>query len=128
MEQPAHASDMRIEDIPYWTTRTLRVMQNEGIITLGDLAHKTEQEMMRAPNCGRRTMAEMRETLSMFGLTFTDPTAVRFENEYSRVAHEFNKQQRAYVAAFYTLTAKIDVLMGKVDSILHRLGQMEARR
>ncbi|HCH57186.1 MAG TPA: DNA-directed RNA polymerase subunit alpha, partial [Rhodospirillaceae bacterium] len=38
------------------------------IIYIGDLVQKTEQEMLRTPNFGRKSLNEIKEVLSTMGL------------------------------------------------------------
>ena len=40
----------------------------ENIIYIGDLVQKSEQEMLRTPNFGRKSLNEIKEVLSTMGL------------------------------------------------------------
>ena len=46
----------------------LIVLKNDNILYIGDLVLKTENEMLRTPNFGRKSLNEIREVLSEMGL------------------------------------------------------------
>lgn len=48
--------------------RSANCLSNDNIIYLGDLVQKTEAEMLRVPNFGRRSLNEIREILVQIGL------------------------------------------------------------
>lgn len=50
------------------SVRTSLCFQNEGIHTLRDLVRKTEAELLRGPNFGRRNLNEVKEVLAQMGL------------------------------------------------------------
>ena len=52
------------------TVRALTACRIMNIKTIGDLAKLSEGEMLRAPNCGRKTLNEFREVLEGVGLRF----------------------------------------------------------
>jgi len=56
-------------EIP-WSTRTTKALIEEGCRTIYDIASRTEQEWLRVPNIGRKSVNEMREVLATFGLNF----------------------------------------------------------
>ncbi len=43
-------------------------LKNDNIIYIGDLVQKTEAEMLRTPNFGRKTLNEIKEVLASMGL------------------------------------------------------------
>jgi hypothetical protein len=51
-----------------WSFRTRNVLDNHNIITIGDLCQKTDAEMMKYRNFGRKSLLEVREKLAGFGL------------------------------------------------------------
>ncbi len=55
------------------TVRAANSLEYAGIKTLGDLASKTEAEMLRIRNFGRRSLIECKEILSRVGLSFASP-------------------------------------------------------
>ena len=52
------------------SVRSYNCLKNANIQTLGDLIQKTESEMLRTKNFGRRSLNEIREILTNMGLTF----------------------------------------------------------
>ncbi len=51
------------------SVRSANCLKNDNIVYIGDLVQKTEQEMLRTPNFGRKSLNEIREVLSQMGLT-----------------------------------------------------------
>ena len=47
---------------------TVNHLQNDGIMHIGDLVQKTEDEILRMPNFGRNKLREIKEELSQMGL------------------------------------------------------------
>jgi DNA-directed RNA polymerase subunit alpha len=50
------------------SVRSANCLKNENIIYLGDLVQKTEQEMLRTPNFGRKSLNEIKVVLVEMGL------------------------------------------------------------
>ena len=50
------------------SVRSANCLKNDNIIYIGDLVQKTEQEMLRTPNFGRKSLNEIKEVLSQMGL------------------------------------------------------------
>ena len=50
------------------SVRSANCLKNDNIIYLGDLVQKTEAEMLRTPNFGRKSLNEIKEVLSSMGL------------------------------------------------------------
>jgi hypothetical protein len=48
--------------------RTAHCLRNDNIETVGDLVQKTEAEMLRTPNLGRKSLNEIKEVLASLGL------------------------------------------------------------
>jgi hypothetical protein len=48
--------------------RTANCLKNDNIVYIGDLVQKTEAEMLRTPNFGRRSLNEIKEVLALRGL------------------------------------------------------------
>jgi hypothetical protein len=76
---PANLDDLsnRLPDLVFkradeleLSVRSSNCLRNDGIIYIGELVQKTEEEMLRTPNFGRRSLNEIKETLSQFGLCF----------------------------------------------------------
>ena len=50
------------------SVRSANCLKNDNIIYIGDLVLKSENEMLRTPNFGRKSLNEIREVLSQMGL------------------------------------------------------------
>ena len=51
------------------SVRSANCLKNDNIVYIGDLVQKTEQEMLRTPNFGRKSLNEIKEVLTVMGLT-----------------------------------------------------------
>jgi DNA-directed RNA polymerase subunit alpha len=50
------------------SVRSANCLKNDNIVYIGDLVQKTEQEMLRTPNFGRKSLNEIKEVLTAMGL------------------------------------------------------------
>lgn len=50
------------------SVRSANCLKNDNIIYIGDLVQKSEQEMLRTPNFGRKSLNEIKEVLTNMGL------------------------------------------------------------
>ncbi|WP_419814099.1 DNA-directed RNA polymerase subunit alpha [Glacieibacterium sp.] len=50
------------------SVRSANCLKNDNIIYIGDLVQKTESEMLRTPNFGRKSLNEIKEVLTAMGL------------------------------------------------------------
>ena len=50
------------------SVRSANCLKNDNIIYIGDLVQKTESEMLRTPNFGRKSLNEIKEVLTQMGL------------------------------------------------------------
>ena len=50
------------------SVRSANCLKNDNIVYIGDLVQKTEAEMLRTPNFGRKSLNEIKEVLSGMGL------------------------------------------------------------
>ena len=50
------------------SVRSMNCLKNDNIIYIGDLVQKTEPEMLRTPNFGRKSLNEIKEVLSSMSL------------------------------------------------------------
>ena len=57
----------KIEELDL-TVRSMNCLKNDNIIYIGDLVQKTEPEMLRTPNFGRKSLIEIREVLKNEGI------------------------------------------------------------
>ena len=51
------------------SVRSANCLKNDNIVYIGDLVQRTEQEMLRTPNFGRKSLNEIKEVLSSMGLS-----------------------------------------------------------
>lgn len=57
----------RVDDLEL-SVRSMNCLRNDNIVYIGDLVQKTENEMLRTPNFGRKSLNEIKEVLSQMGL------------------------------------------------------------
>mgnify|MGYP005668991207 FL=1 len=50
------------------SVRSANCLKNDNIVYIGDLILKTESEMLRTPNFGRKSLNEIKEVLTSMGL------------------------------------------------------------
>jgi len=50
------------------SVRSANCLKNDNIIYIGDLIQKSEQDMLRTPNFGRKSLNEIKEVLTQMGL------------------------------------------------------------
>jgi DNA-directed RNA polymerase subunit alpha len=80
-EEPQTAvSEDRASDLPFnknllrkvdeleLSVRSANCLKNDNIVYIGDLVQKTEGEMLRTPNFGRKSLNEIKEVLAQMGL------------------------------------------------------------
>ena len=49
------------------SVRSANCLKNDNIVYIGDLVQKSEQEMLRTPNFGRKSLNEIKEVLGLDG-------------------------------------------------------------
>jgi DNA-directed RNA polymerase subunit alpha len=105
-EEPRHAVEKEIAGEPLINKNLLRkvdelelsvrsanCLKNDNIVYIGDLIQKSEAEMLRTPNFGRKSLNEIKEVLAQMGLHLgmevpgwppenIDELAKRFEDHY----------------------------------------------
>ncbi|MEJ0062733.1 MAG: DNA-directed RNA polymerase subunit alpha [Alphaproteobacteria bacterium] len=80
-EPTAHAKEDQVDSIlPFnrnllrkvdeleLSVRSANCLKNDNIVYIGDLVQKSEAEMLRTPNFGRKSLNEIKEVLSQMGL------------------------------------------------------------
>ncbi|HUA53929.1 MAG TPA: DNA-directed RNA polymerase subunit alpha [Candidatus Sulfotelmatobacter sp.] len=80
-EEPHHAAEEdRASDLPFnknllrkvdeleLSVRSANCLKNDNIVYIGDLVQKSEAEMLRTPNFGRKSLNEIKEVLAQMGL------------------------------------------------------------
>lgn len=61
--------DMRIEELVL-SVRSSNCLMRAGIKTIGELTNKTEEDMIKVRNLGRKSLKEIKEKLEAYGLGF----------------------------------------------------------
>ena len=59
----------KVDDLEL-SVRSMNCLKNDNIIYIGDLVQKTEPEMLRTPNFGRKSLNEIKEVLNSMSLYF----------------------------------------------------------
>jgi len=67
-ELPFNKNLLRKVDELELSVRSANCLKNDNIIYIGDLVLKTEAEMLRTPNFGRKSLNEIKEVLAQMGL------------------------------------------------------------
>jgi len=79
-EPEAKSSEEEQDDLPFnknllrkvdeleLSVRSANCLKNDNIIYIGDLVQKSEADMLRTPNFGRKSLNEIKEVLSQMGL------------------------------------------------------------
>lgn len=60
----------KVYDLDELSVRATNCLKNDNIIYVGDLVQKTEGEMLKTPNFGRKSLNEIKEKLSKINLRF----------------------------------------------------------
>ena len=68
-EQPLNENLFRSVDELELSVRSANCLQNANIRLIGELVQKTEAEMLRTKNFGRKSLREIKDILAMMGLT-----------------------------------------------------------
>lgn len=58
---------MKVDELEL-SVRSANCLKNENIVYIGDLVQKTESEMLKTPNFGRKSLNEIRDVLGQMGL------------------------------------------------------------
>ncbi len=68
IELPFNPALLRKVDELELSVRSANCLKNDNIVYIGDLIQKTEAEMLRTPNFGRKSLNEIKEVLAGLGL------------------------------------------------------------
>lgn len=60
----------KVYDLDELSVRATNCLKNDNIVYVGDLVQKTEAEMLKTPNFGRKSLNEIKEKLAKIGLRF----------------------------------------------------------
>jgi DNA-directed RNA polymerase subunit alpha len=69
IDLPFNRNLLRKVDELELSVRSANCLKNENIIYIGDLVQKTEAEMLKTPNFGRKSLNEIKEVLETMGLS-----------------------------------------------------------
>jgi DNA-directed RNA polymerase subunit alpha len=67
-ELPFNKNLLRKVDELELSVRSANCLKNDNIIYIGDLVQKSEADMLRTPNFGRKSLNEIKEVLTQMGL------------------------------------------------------------
>ena len=79
-DEPENEAEAEKEELPFnrnllkkveeleLSVRSANCLKNDNIIYIGDLVQKTEAEMLRTPNFGRKSLNEIKEVLAKMGI------------------------------------------------------------
>ncbi|MBR1649219.1 MAG: DNA-directed RNA polymerase subunit alpha [Alphaproteobacteria bacterium] len=79
-DEPENEAEIEKEELPFsrhllrkveeleLSVRSANCLKNDNIVYIGDLVQKTEAEMLRTPNFGRKSLNEIKEVLSKLGI------------------------------------------------------------
>lgn len=69
LEEPAFNKNLlrKVEELEL-SVRSANCLKNDNIVYIGDLVQKTESEMLRTPNFGRKSLNEIKEVLAQMDL------------------------------------------------------------
>ena len=67
-ELPFNKNLLRKVDELELSVRSANCLKNDNIVYIGDLVQKNDQEMMKTPNFGRKSLNEIKDVLSTMGL------------------------------------------------------------
>ena len=79
-DEPKNEAEVEKEELPFnknllkkveeleLSVRSANCLKNDNIVYIGDLVQKTEAEMLRTPNFGRKSLNEIKEVLAKMGI------------------------------------------------------------
>ena len=84
----------RVEELEL-SVRSMNCLKNDNIIYIGDLVQKTEPEMLRTPNFGRKSLNEIKEVLTQMelslGMSVSDWPPENIDELAKKYEDPFNK-------------------------------------
>ena len=87
-EEPLNENLFRSVDELELSVRSANCLQNANITLIGELVQKTEQDMLKTKNFGRKSLKEIKEILSTMGLGL----GMKFDNWPAMVERWKNQQ------------------------------------
>jgi DNA-directed RNA polymerase subunit alpha len=89
-EQPLNENLFRSVDELELSVRSANCLQNANITLIGELVQKTEQDMLKTKNFGRKSLKEIKELLATMGLGL----GMKFDN-WPAMLDRWKQQQQA---------------------------------
>lgn len=83
--------DVRVDELEL-NVRPANALRNEGIETLRELVTKTEAELMRIPNFGRKSLQEIIEALADFDLRLNGAAPINPNKAGSRALDKLSEE------------------------------------
>lgn len=90
--------DVRVDELEL-SVRTMNCLKNEGVRIVRDLIAKSEVELIRAPNFGRKSLNEVKEILRVFGLHLRDTAILSIEEQMTNAMARARAAKVAYAEA-----------------------------
>ena len=90
--------DVRVYELEF-SVRALSCFKNNGIRTVRDIVAKSEFELMRTPNFGRKSLNEVKEMLNVFGLKLRDTAILSIEEQMTNAMARARAAKVAYAEA-----------------------------
>lgn len=90
--------DVRVDELEL-SVRTINCLKHEGVRTVRDLITKSGAELLRAPNFGRKSLNEVKEILSVFGLKLRDTVILSVEEQMTNAMARARAAKVAYAEA-----------------------------
>jgi DNA-directed RNA polymerase subunit alpha len=87
-EEPLNENLFRSVDELELSVRSANCLQNANITLIGELVQKTEQDMLKTKNFGRKSLKEIKEILSTMGLSL----GMKFDN-WPQMLERWKQQQ-----------------------------------
>ena len=81
------------------SVRTLHCFKNEGIRTIRDIVTKSEAELLRTTNFGRRSLNDVKEMLGLFGLKLRETPLLSIEEQMTNAMARARAAKVAYAEA-----------------------------
>lgn len=72
-EEGIDPKDMKVSDLKNVSTRTLNVLEDNKVVTVGDIANMTEEDLKELEGMGDKGVKEIRKAVGTFGLTLKQP-------------------------------------------------------
>jgi hypothetical protein len=90
--------DVGVDELEF-SVRPINCFFNENIRTIRDLVAKSESELLRIPNFGRKSLHEVKELLDLFGLKLQGTTPRNIEEQMTRAMARVRATKVAYAEA-----------------------------